>query len=122
MSLRISSTATLALLLGACSSEEVQPQADEGAARIDCAIGAGAEFAPDCLVEDVEIDGERLLVVRHADGGVRRFRRFDDGRGLAVTDGADEARLTVDGDILEVEVAGDRYRFPARRTDNAAPQ
>jgi hypothetical protein len=112
---RISSALVL-LSLGACSSGDapVQAQAEEGAQRIECAIGPGAEFAPDCLVERAEIEGATVLTVRHPDGGFRRFEQLADGRGLAIYDGADGAELTLAGDVLEVRVAGDRYRFPAR--------
>lgn len=111
---RISSALVL-LSLGACSGDApVQAQADEGAQRIDCAIGPGAEFGPDCLVERVQIEGATVLTVRHPDGGFRRFEQLADGLGLAIYDGADGAELTLAGDVLEVRVAGDRYRFPAR--------
>ncbi len=124
MSSRISSLAlpllgTL-LALPACSQAEVQPQAEEGATAIECAIGPGSQFGPDCLVERASDGDAQLLVVRHPDGGLRRFELLPDGAGLAAYDGADEAVQSLDGDILEVTVAGDRYRFPARaRGDDA---
>ena len=113
MSLRISSLPLL-LALAACAVGEEQPQAAGDAQRIDCALGAGTAFAPDCLVEITEEDGQRVLVVREPDGGFRRFVQSDDGSGLTVADGADEAMQRLDGDTLEVTVGNDRYRFPAR--------
>lgn len=106
-------------LVAACSSGgEEQPQAQAGAETIDCAIGPGGEFGPDCMVEKATgEDGERLLVVRHPDGGFRRFEQLDDGRGLRVVDGSDEAVLNFANGILTVEVAGDAYRFPANPVD-----
>ena len=114
MSLRISSFALPLFALSACSQAEVQEQAEEGATAIDCAIGPGSQFGPHCLVERAS-DGEtQLLVVRHPDGGLRRFEILPGGAGLAAFDGADEAEQDLDGDVLAVTVAGDRYRFPAR--------
>ena len=71
-------------------------------------------MAHDCLVERATREGETLLIVRRPDGGYRRFVELDDGRGLAAADGADEARVTLDGDVLQVEIADETYRFPAR--------
>lgn len=112
MSTRISSLSAV-LALAACGGA-VQPQAAEGAQRIECAVGQGATYAPDCLVERDVRDGERLVIVRRPDGGFRRFVELSDGRGLAVADGADEARARLEGGILEISVAEERYRFPAR--------
>ncbi|WP_374405455.1 hypothetical protein [Pelagerythrobacter sp.] len=105
----------LALALAACSGDApVQAQAEEGAQRIECAIGSGAEFAADCLIERTAIDDATVLVVRHPDGGFRRFEQLAGGAGLAAYDGADNVEQQLAGDVLEVSVAGDRYRFPAR--------
>lgn len=113
---RVSVFLALPLALAACSSGDtaVRAQAEEGAQRIDCAIGPGAEFAPDCMVERSEADGATVLTVRHPDGGFRRFEQLADGRGLAAFDGADPVEQELAGEVLEVSVAGDRYRFPAR--------
>jgi phage tail sheath gpL-like len=44
----------------------------------------------------------------------------DDGRGVVSADGADEATAQWSSEgVLEVSVAGDRYRFPARMKDDA---
>lgn len=92
-----------------------QPVADAGADRLACAIGRATEFGPDCRVERVAVDGATQLVVRHPDGSFRRFAVLPGGAGLAVVDGADEAVQALDGDVLAVTVARDRYRFPARQ-------
>lgn len=112
---RLSAVAA-ALALAACSSGDaaVQAQADEGAQRIECAIGPGAEFGADCLVERGEADGAAVLTVRHPDGGFRRFEQLSGGRGLEALDGADPVEQELTDELLEVSVAGDRYRFPAR--------
>ena len=108
--------AASALLAGAsaCSEPDVdQPQAEKGAQMVQCALGEGSQFGPDCLVEREEVDGQTQLIVRHPDGGFRRFAQLDDGRGLIELDGADQLTRTLDGDVLEVSVGADRYRFTA---------
>ena len=111
--MRIFNALILSLAVTGCSAGAEQTQAEPGAERIECALGEGAEFAAVCLVERSEIEGARVLTVRHPDGGMRRFEQVGDGRGLMVADGADEAKLSFADDVLEVTVAGDRYRFPA---------
>ena len=110
----------------ACTPDVEQPQAEEGADMIDCALGEGSEFGPDCLVERETVEGEKHLIVRHPDGGFRRFAQLDDGRGLVELDGADQLTRALDGDVLEISVGVDRYRFTAnvsgrhKGTDDAA--
>ena len=113
MSTRISSLASL-LLLVACGSGEVQPQASGDAERIECAIGPGARFGRDCLVEREQRNGGTVLVVRQPGGGYRRFVELSDGRGIATADGADDVTSGYHDGVLEVAVAQERYRFPAR--------
>jgi hypothetical protein len=85
----------------ACS--DVQEQADEGAVTIDCAVGPGAEMGADCMVERA---GD-TLVIRHPDGGFRRLNVTD----LRAADGSDPAEVASNGTMVEVRVAGDRYRW-----------
>ncbi|MDN3645267.1 hypothetical protein QWY75_03480 [Pontixanthobacter aestiaquae] len=104
-----------ALLVGAsaCSPDVDQPQAEEGAEMVECALGEGSAFGPDCLVERENVDGQKQLIVRHPDGGFRRFAQLDDGRGLVELDGADQLTRALDGNVLEISVGADRYRFTA---------
>lgn len=118
--MRISSALILVLAASACSAGAEQPQADVGAQRIECALGEGANFAADCLVERSASGDTRVVTVRHPDGGYRRFEQVDDGRGLVAADGADEAVVNLSDGVLEIAVAQDRYRFPATETDGAA--
>lgn len=123
--MRISSALTALLALAACSSEkEAQaPAASAGAGaaselvdgeeRIDCALHGAGEFTRECMVERAQQDGALYLVVRHSDGAFRRFEVLEDGRGLAVADGAEQAKTSLSGKVLEVTVGKDRYRFPA---------
>lgn len=106
----------LCAVLAACSKAEEAPKGRV----IDCALGGAAKFLPECFVEDSRSGGKRFLTVRHKAGGFRRFEMVDDGRGVVSADGADEAtaKWSAEG-VLEVSVAGDRYRFPARMKDDA---
>lgn len=104
-------TAAAALLLIAgCSQGEQAPKVAEGAEHVDCALGEGASFAPDCAVERSTVGTEQILVVRHPDGAFRRFTVRPDG--LATADGAEKAEVAAAGGVLEVHVGADRYRIP----------
>ncbi|MFN3468444.1 MAG: hypothetical protein ACK4G2_00810 [Novosphingobium sp.] len=100
-----------AMALTGCSRGEDKPQGRV----IDCQLAGAAKFAPDCFVQDSRVGDRRFLIVQHRDGAFRRFEMVDDGRGVIAADGADEAtaRWSAEG-VLEVTVAGDRYRFPAQ--------
>lgn len=80
---------------------------------IACALGGAATFESTCTVEQREIDGVKLLAVFHPDGGFRRFEVLSEGAGLAAVAGADAVSQTLEGDTLEIALAGHRYRFPA---------
>jgi hypothetical protein len=117
------------LLLLGCGDEagklgnEMQPEqaltqaaapVDDG--KADCAIGADAALARDCIIERA---GE-ILTIRHPDGGFRRFRVLADGRGLEAADGAEMARLQlVETGLVEIRIGGDRYRLPVKVAGSA---
>ncbi len=110
-----------AALVAACSDEA--PTVAEGGEQIACALGGGAGFTPVCAVDRAQVDGHGVLVVRHPDGGFRRFAVLADGRGLAAADGAEVAQVAVAEKLLEVRVGEDRYRFPFTvKRDAAAPE
>ncbi len=115
----------LALLLAGCGSggQPDKPSADQ----ISCALAGSTDFNAKCGVDRVERNGMLLLVVHHPDGGFRRFEVLKDGRGLAVSDGANAGVATIRGEFLEMQVGQDRYRFPFRikagaQSAPAAPQ
>ena len=110
MSMRISSALCGLIALVACSAGEAQDGPPPGAMAIECAIGPGAEFGSGCGMERVGDD----LLVYHPDGGFRRFAIREDGSGLEVLAGADDAVNVLEGDVLQVTVGTDRYRFPTR--------
>lgn len=101
--------------LAACSGDKgaPTPAAAEGAETIECALRGAEAFKRECVVERAPQGEVLFLVVRHPDGAFRRFQLLRDGRGIAVADGADRAETKLDGQILEVKVDTDRYRFPA---------
>lgn len=104
-----------AVMLVACGQGEAQPQAADGALRIECAQGEGSVFGADCLVERVAGEEGSEYVVRHPNGSFRRFRIAQDRKSMIAIDGADDAISSLAGDppLMEVTVGPDRYRFPA---------
>lgn len=82
--------------------------------RIACALGDETEFTEQCDAERVQNGDRRELVMRHPDGGFRRFEIVSDGRGLVSADGSEEAVVTPLSDgRIQLSVGGDRYRLPA---------
>jgi hypothetical protein len=113
------SSAALLLLLAACSQEAAEdaPAAPAEADNlIECAIRGAADFARECTVERAVANGIPILVVRHPDGGFRRFELVDGS--IATADGVEAAELATRGDELEVRVGADRYRLPAGALGN----
>jgi hypothetical protein len=117
MFMQISSAAAL-LLLAACAQDAPETSAADTDDRIACAVGGAAEFVRACQVERRTIDDAAILVVRHPDGGFRRFEVMGDGTGLAAADGAERAVVSLREQGIEVAVGADRYRFPARIMDD----
>ena len=109
--------AVLGAGLGACSSSGAEaPPVASGKEYIACALAGMARFESDCAVERNR-EGETLfLTVRHPDGGFRRFEVLGDGRGVTPADGMQAADVKLSGDLLELTVGGDRYRFPVTAT------
>ncbi len=114
-------------VLAACSVTDTSEQADQSeealasGRTIACAVAGNASYEPVCSVERVEQeDGSLMLVVRHPDGGFRRFDVLTDGRGLATSDGAEQAAIDLADGKLDVTVGSDRYLFPATVRNNDA--
>ena len=87
--------------------------------QVSCAIGGALNYSETCTVERVLVDGAPVLVIRHADGG---FRRFDvlPGGTLAEADGAVRATVLGNGTTLEITIGSDRYRLAASLLGNAS--
>lgn len=106
-----------------CSPGGIGDESADDADMIECAIGGEQAFLRECSVEQVrQEDGALVLVVRHADGGFRRFLVLTDGRGLEPADGAEQAISEVVDGRLDMQVGPDRYRFPATIKGNDAAQ
>ena len=110
MSTRTSSS--LALLLASCSAS-IDPPPSGSNLLIGCALDGAGAFDVQCQVQRVTTKEGLQLVVRHPDGGFRRFDVLTDGRGLATADGAEVAQIAVFDDGIDVTVGNDRYRLPA---------
>ncbi|RZK03871.1 MAG: hypothetical protein EOO76_01215 [Novosphingobium sp.] len=81
--------------------------------HVSCAPAGARDFAPACTREIAQSPDGETWVIRHPNGGFRRFVLIDGGKRIATADGADEVAATRIGSDLEVRVANDRYRFPA---------
>lgn len=97
---------------------EAEEDAAEQAAvdgRIECAINGDSDFSNGCLSERLAGENGVTLIVRHPDGGFRRFNILTDGRGLEAADGSEKAKIEIveDNKIL-VSVGSDKYIMPAR--------
>ena len=102
----------LALLcLAACSAGDEAPTGD----RIACAVDGASNFADVCFAERWRIEDTMYLVIRHPDGGFRRFEVLSDGRGIAAADGIEDAKVVLDGGVIEASVGEDRYRIPVKQ-------
>ncbi len=124
--MRISKTACAALLLaglagcGADNSSSPQNGADAASAtkadgKVECALAGSTNFERTCSTEQITANGATMLVIRHPDGGFRRFNVLTDGRGLAAADGFDETRINLrEGSMIELSSGDDKYRLPAQ--------
>jgi hypothetical protein len=125
MSMRIFSSLAALLLVTACSSEpdnEVLAEAEERAAanssddgRIECAVNGDSNFTRGCQTERLSGEGGTTLIIRHPDGGFRRFNVLTDGRGLEAADGSEKAKIEiVEAGKIRISVGSDIYIMPAK--------
>ncbi|MEP0190869.1 MAG: hypothetical protein ABJP70_09610 [Erythrobacter sp.] len=109
MYLRISSLVIASGLLAACKVVSVEPEGSE----IECAIGAGSDFAAVCTLERARDEGEGIYLIHSPDGGFRRLRFDPEAGEFGAVDGADELEIIAqDGTFAEFSIADDRYRVP----------
>ena len=128
---RFAFTVALVLGLAACSGNadedlrNAESESDEAAAldgKIECALAGSLAFERSCTTEQIAGSDGKLLVIRHPDGGFRRFDILTDGRGLAPADGFDETKITLmEGGMIEVSSGDDKYRLPAQIKGKDAP-
>jgi hypothetical protein len=99
--------------LAACSKapSEAAPKVAAGDEHIECALGPGVGFVRDCAIERSR-DGEVYkMIVRHPDGGFRRFEVGADNT-IVASDGADTVQVVLNGSVAELTSGEDRYRIP----------
>ena len=109
-------SAAMLALAGCGPKAASDPFADSGreAERIDCKVGDATAFSQVCAVERMQGADGLILTVHHPDGGFRRLKVTGDGRGVIAADGAEQAKVSVNGGRqIEVAVANDSYRLPA---------
>lgn len=109
--MRIFDRAALILLAGSLSAcGSVTDSAPSGKEqRISCRIGVDAAFAEKCSVEWQ--DDENFLI-RHDDGGFRRFMLSADGMTISVADGAE--KLTIESEkngAVSMTIGDEAYRI-----------
>ena len=111
-------------LLAACSSGGEAQAGSSTAAKsetavapedtsVACALAGAKTFGRTCTRDISRDDVGEVWIVRHPDGGFRRFVLIDGGTRIATADGDKEVATQRVGGELEVRVEGDRYRFPA---------
>lgn len=103
------------------ADKDVRAQAlEEG--KVECALSGSAAFDQMCSTERVSGPEGQMLVLRHPDGGFRRFKLLTDGRGLAPADGFDETKITLlKNGMIELSSSDDKYRLPATVKPPEAP-
>lgn len=118
----------LAALAGCEGGSEVPDQkgrdsAERDAAdgKVECALAGSDRFERVCPTEQIAANGATMLIIRHPDGGLRRFNILTDGRGLSAADGFDETRITLLKDsMIELSSGDDKYRLPAKIENTSA--
>ena len=96
-------------LLSACSDSKAAP----AGTAVECALAGSGAFAKDCTMQREDRDGQSLLVIRHPDGGFRRFE-LGTGSGIVTADGMQPAQVQREDGMVELRVGADRYRLPVR--------
>lgn len=109
-----------AVVLGACSKAPSEaPNVAAGDEHIECALGPGMGFVRTCAIERSRDSGVYKMIVRHPDGGFRRFEVGADNT-IVASDGADAVQVTLNGTVAEVVAGDDRYRIPLEARAPAA--
>ncbi|MGB5484234.1 hypothetical protein [Parasphingorhabdus sp.] len=133
MSTRISSIVALTVLLTACENRpdnavlaEAEQRATDQASddgKIECALDGDSDFTRGCFTERLSAEGGVKMIIRHPDGGFRRFNVLTDGHGLEAADGFDKAKISIveDGKIL-VSIGPDKYLLPAQIKSSATSE
>lgn len=111
----------LALALGGCSkhsSNQAAPKVAAGDEHIECALGPDLGFVRNCAIDRSRDGAVYKMIVRHPDGGFRRFEVGVDNT-IVASDGADPVQVVLHGTIAEVTAGKDRYRIPLEARETA---
>ena len=107
--------ALLLLALGAC---DAAPDAKrESSEPVACALQGAGEFSGRCRLVRTGKGEDRVIVMRHPDGGFRKLAPADTPAGLVELDGAQQARSWREGDAIVLQIGDDRYRWEAGSDD-----
>jgi hypothetical protein len=91
--------------------------------KIECALAGSTKFDRVCTTDRISGPDGQTLVIRHPDGGFRRFTILTDGRGLSPADGFDETKISILADgMIELKSGDDLYRLPAQIKSKAKPE
>ncbi len=115
MFLRTSSAVAALALLAACGDVSPAPSGE----TIECAIGAGTDFASVCTLERVA--GKQEIILHHPDGGFRRMTYVPATGTLAPLDGADPLVLEEGEGVVQFALGANRYRIPRGAQQDPAP-
>jgi hypothetical protein len=116
--------AAMAFCLVACSKndkadfEKAEKSASKEAAadgKIECALAGSTTFDRVCTTDRISGPEGQILVIRHPDGGFRRFNILTDGRGLSPAQGFDETKISIlASGMIELKSGDDLYHLPAQ--------
>ena len=114
----------MALGIAACGKndkaafDQAEKSASKEAAldgKIECALAGSSTFDRVCTTDKISGPEGQILVIRHPDGGFRRFNILTDGRGLSPAEGFDETKITIlSSGLIELKSGDDLYHLPAQ--------
>ncbi len=113
-------------LLAACGDDEAKLAAAQNAAlvgnKIECALNGADMFSKICATERVSAEDGTILMIRHSDGGFKRFRILTDGRGLEVAEGFNDTHIEIiDETYIILSSGNDKYKLQAQFKGGLAP-
>jgi len=109
--MRIFDRAALVLLAGSLSAcGSVTDSAASGTEeRIPCRIASDVAFAEKC---SVEWQNNESFLIRHDDGGFRRFMLSADGMTISIADGAEKLMVESDKNgAVSLNIGSEAYRI-----------
>ncbi len=106
-------------LLASCGDDEADIAAAQEEAlignKIECALNGADVFSASCATQRLTSENGTILMIRHADGGFKRFNILTDGRGLETAEGYDDSHIEIiDKDYIILTSGNDKYRLKAQ--------